>query len=231
MSQPVIHERIGNVADVVLSRPGARNALTPESMDVLAGIFGTIATDPLIGAVVLSGAEDFFCSGLDLKQINPSHPPTEKWMAVHEAIAALEVPLVIGLAGGAINAGAALALAGDVVIAGTRSFLQVKEAEMGTTPPINAAWLAMRYPASAGLQLALTCRRFSGPDLFRLGVALDVVEDADVVGHARALAAQIAAYPKRGAARTKRALRDARGEAHRPFSVIVADARRSRENS
>ena len=229
MSSPVAYERTGDVASVVLSRPEARNALTPESMDVLAELFSAIAADRSIGAVVLSGAEGFFCSGLDLKHIDPNHPPTVKWMAVHEAIARLEVPLVTALVGGAINAGAALALASDLVIVGKSSFLQVKEAQMGTTPPVNAAWLAMRYPTSVGLQLALTCRRFSGNDLFRLGIALEVVADAEIEECARTLGTQLAAYPKRGAGRTKQALRYARGEIARPFSAVVREALQSRD--
>jgi enoyl-CoA hydratase/carnithine racemase len=53
---------------------------------------------------------------------------------------------------------------------------------------------------------------------------LESVADQDVLTKARALAARLASYPGRGAALTKRALRDARGEDIDQFSR-VAEAR------
>lgn len=231
MSAPVLLERDGAVAEVVLNRPARKNALSPELMVALGEVLGDLARDPSVGAVLVRGADGFFCSGLDLKEISTANPPTPLWIAAHSALASIDAPVVAALTGGAINAGAALALACDLLVVGEQAYLQVKEAEMGMTPPVNAAWLAMRYPAAVGLQLALSCRRFPGPELQRLGIALDVVPDDDVVDHARGLAATLAGFPQRGAAKTKRALRDARGETDRPFPAVVEAALASRRAS
>jgi enoyl-CoA hydratase/carnithine racemase len=86
---------------------------------------------------------------------------------------------------------------------------------------MNAAWLALRYPPTVGMQLALSCRRFKGPDLLRMGIALDVVADGGVVEHGRRLAERIAAYPGSASRLTKRILRQTRGEADRLAATLV----------
>lgn len=219
--EPVLLQRNGAVAEVVLNRTARRNALTVETMGELRRVFTDLAYDDA-RAVVLRGADGFFCSGLDVNEIDPSAPSIDVWSAVHHALWNLEIPVVACLEGGAINAGAALALACDLMVAGDSAYIQMREAAMGVAPPMNAAWLAMRFPAAVGMQLALSCRAFKGPDLFRLGIALDVLADDEVLGHARRLAADIASYPLSGGRSAKQMLRLARGEADRFASAVRA---------
>ena len=217
---PVVVKRSGAVVEVVLNRPDRRNALSASSISALSDAFAGLAGSDA-GAVLLRGEQGFFCSGLDLGEVDPSGSVVEAWTEVHCALDQVGLPLIACLEGGAINAGAALALACDLMVAGENSYLQVMEAAMGVTPPVNAAWLALRFPAAVGRQLALSCRRFTGPDLHRMGVALDVVGDDETLGHARRLAERIASYPASAAIRTKRILRQTSGEID-GFSAVVA---------
>ena len=233
--ESVLLQHRGAVAEVIINRPTRRNALTVGVMvalrEVFTGLGGSEAR-----AVVLRGADGFFCSGLDTAEMDPGAPALEMWSSVHYALAAVEIPVVACLQGGAINAGAALALACDLVVAGQSSYIQMMEAAMGVDPPMNAAWLALRHPAGVGMQLALSCRPFRGYDLLRLGIALDVLPDDDVLGHTRELASRIASYPGSGGSSTKGTLRRATGEVHRfaatvdaalaaPDRAVISDAR------
>ncbi|MCU4185251.1 enoyl-CoA hydratase/isomerase family protein [Acidiferrimicrobium sp. IK] len=218
---PVLVERFGAVAEVVLNRPARRNALTATSIASLRDVFSALAVSDA-GAVLLRGAEGFFCSGLDLDEVDPSTLSLPVWGAVHQALSDLEIPVVACLEGGAINAGAALALASDLIVAGEHAYLQMTEAAMGVPMPMNAAWLALRYPPAVGMQLALSCRRFKGPDLRRLGIALDVTADEEVLDHARRLASDIASYPAWAGRSTKQSLRLARGDAGGFASAVAA---------
>lgn len=205
--------RTGSVLDVLLDRPERRNALT---RDLMAGLrdalVGTYDAD--VGAIVVHGAGGFLCSGLDLGE-NGTPDAIERsaqhWFDVHRALAEVDVPVIACLEGGAINAGAALVLGCDLVVAAESGYLQIREAAMGLVPWVNAAWLAVRCSAHVGMQLTLSCRRFYGPELHRLGLALDVVPDNDAPARSAALAAQLAAYPHGGGRRTKEALRAATG--------------------
>lgn len=218
-------------AEIVINRPHRRNALSPASMTALAAAFQEVDSDDDIRAVILRGEEGFFCSGVDLAEMDPSKGPPTEWIKVHRALAALDKPIICALQGGAINAGSALALACDLMVAGENAYVQVKEAEMGMAPPINAAWLALRYPTNVGLQLTLSCRRFAGPDLIRLAIALECVPDADVLGRARALADHLAGFPKNAAAVTKRVLRGSRNDDVDKFNEAVEAAFAAQDNS
>lgn len=213
------------VAEIVLNRPHRRNALDTAAIGELTRVLRTLADRDDVSAVVVRGAAGFFCSGLDLTAIDVADPPLAAWIALHEALAALPVPVIAALAGGAINAGAALVLASDLLVAGDTGYLQVNEAAMGLAAPVNAAWLALRHPQAVAAQLLLSCRRFRGPDLHRLGIALETVPDSDVVGSARRLAARVAAYPG-GAGRLAKAALGGSGTDHeQAFRSAVQSAR------
>ena len=129
-------------------------------------------------------------------------------VAAHLAIFDCPVPVVGALERFAINGGAAFALACDLLVAGETSFIQIGEIRQGMAAPMNLAWLLARYPVSVASQLVLTGRRFNGSDLHRLGVALDVVADAEVKESARALAVDIAEWPSANVRNLKGAIRD-----------------------
>jgi enoyl-CoA hydratase/carnithine racemase len=208
----VLLRRTGDVAEVSLNRPSRRNALSSEAIAELTGVLRSFAgTD--VGAVLLRGEQDFFCAGLDRTEFDTHAAPLEGWIAAHEALAELDAPVVACLLGGAINAGAALVLAADLIVAGEGAYLQIMEAAIGMVPTVNAAWLALRYPASVGLQLALSGRRFPGPELHRLGVAAEVAPDGETLVRAREVAARLAAFPEGAGRRTKRVLAAARAGA------------------
>jgi enoyl-CoA hydratase/carnithine racemase len=78
---------------------------------------------------------------------------------------------------------------------------------MGMTAPMNVGWLALRHGEAVAMQLTLSARRFPGPDLLRLGIALDCVPDERVAEHARELAGTLAGWPPGTLARIKAAHR------------------------
>ena len=210
------------VAAIVLNRPARKNAITGPMMDLLADVFRQVSTRDDVGAVLFHGADGGFCSGLDLGEYNADPPPDwlptslDSLVAAHRAIYDCPVPVVGALERFAINGGAAFALACDLLVAGETAFLQVGEVRQGLAAPMNLAWLLARRPASVAEQLTLTGRRFTGPDLHRLGVALDVLADDGVLDAARVLATEIASYPRAGARAIKattRALYEGAGPA------------------
>lgn len=217
----VLMHRRESIAEVVLNRPARKNALTIELMTTLDEVLREVAVSDA-QVLLLRGADGFFCSGLDTREVDPANSSIPAWFEVHRTLSTLQMPVVACLEGGAINAGAALVLACDLLVAGQNAYLQVMEASMGVTPPMNAAWLGLRYPASVGMQLALSCRPFSGLDLYRMGIALDVVADVETVQHARGLAQRIASYPHSAGRSTKRMLQRARGEVDGVAPVVAA---------
>ena len=200
-------------AEIVLNRPARRNAINGPLGERLADAFRTVAADDGVQAVLLRGAEGAFCSGLDLKGFNADPAPewlprfNAIWRAAHKAIFECPKPIVAALERYAINGGAALALAADLLIAGETAFLQVGEVKMGMAAPYNMAWLRLRHSENVAAKLTITGRRFPGRELADLGVAYEAVADDAVVDAARELAAALAAYPEGALARIKTTLR------------------------
>jgi 2-(1,2-epoxy-1,2-dihydrophenyl)acetyl-CoA isomerase len=198
---PVRTERIGGRLEIVLNRPARRNAVTPALSHALRDAVVAAGDDPDVGCVVLRGAGGTFCSGLDLGDPGaaPGDPAARAaWVAVHQAIHRSPVPMVVALERFAINAGAALALAADLVVAGESAVLQVGEIALGLAAPMCQAWLHLRHAPAVGDRVTLLGDRIAAPELLRLGLVTEVVADDAVVERARALADRIAGHPAEG---------------------------------
>lgn len=202
-----------NWSEVVLNHPDTRNAITGPLGEELACAIKEVDRDTSSRVLLLRGAGGAFCSGLNLKEFNRDPPPAwlsgfqSTWRAVHTALYELRKPVVVGLERFAINGGAALALAADLLIVGEDSFLQVGEVRQGMAAPYNMAWLRLRHSEATIAQLTLTGRRFNGEELFRLGVAYAVPSTADVLAAATELCEELANYPEGGLASIKSTMR------------------------
>ena len=200
-------------AEVVLNRPERRNAISGPLGEGLAEALRAANADDSVQAVLLRGADGAFCSGLDLKAFNAEPPPewlprfNAIWRGAHKALFECGKPIVAALERYAINGGAALALAADLLVVGENAFLQVGEVKMGMAAPYNMAWLRLRHSENVAARLTITGRRFPGTELATLGIAYESVADEAVVERARQLVTELAGYPPGGLARIKAAMR------------------------
>ncbi len=69
-SDPVILERYGRRAELVLNRPDNKNAVTGPLVQLLCKYLMDLSEDPDVGAIIIRGADGCFCAGLDLKQFS-----------------------------------------------------------------------------------------------------------------------------------------------------------------
>ncbi len=203
-ADPVFSTRAGGVAEIVLNRPARRNAVTGPLAERLHAEIVAATEDDDVAVLLLRGAGGAFCSGLDLGEFRADPPPnwmpefSGLWLDVHAALYDCSKPIVAALERFAINAGSALALAADLLVAGEQAFLHVGEVQMGMAAPMNMAWLRLRHPESVAARLAIVGRRYTGVELERMGVASEVVADNEVLTRARELSATIAGYPPSG---------------------------------
>lgn len=206
-------ERRDGFAEVIINRPERRNALVGPLLEELTGTLRTLATDDDVAAIVFRGEGGYFCSGHDLKELQADPPPP--WAGTLAAIfretniALFEFPkpIVGALERFAINAGAALALSCDILIAGESAFLQVGEIQQGAGIANNAAWLRLRAGEAVTARITLYGDRVPSAELHRLGLATEVVADGEVVSRANAIAQRMAGFPRGAPARHKADIR------------------------
>ncbi len=207
-----IFEREG-WAELVLNQPETRNAITGPLGEQLAAAIQTADADPATHLLMLRGADGAFCSGLNLKEFNRDPPPDwlagfqSIWRRTHAALYECSKPIVVALEKYAINGGAALALAADLLIVGDDSYLQVGEVRQGMAAPYNLAWLNLRHSENVIAQLTLTGKRFTGSELHRLGIAYAAPATADTVRVAESLCEELAGYPTDALVTIKRMMR------------------------
>lgn len=202
------------VVEIVLNRPRRRNALTGPLAVELAAAVRQVAADDAVSVVILRGEGGAFCSGLDLKEFGQDPQPDwvaefpGLWRQVHEALFDLPCIVIGALERAAVNGGASLALACDFLVSGEEAFLQVGEIQQGMAAPMNMAWLRLRHSEALAARLTLIGDRLQGPALQSLGLAHEVVPDAEVLEATRSLAGRMAEHDTVGVRRIKASLRN-----------------------
>ncbi|MGE5595024.1 MAG: enoyl-CoA hydratase/isomerase family protein [Hyphomicrobiales bacterium] len=200
-------------AELVLNRPERRNALVGPQLELLTATLETLGADDTLAAIVFRGEGGAFCSGHDLTvlQSEPRPPWAANLAAIFRrtniALFEFPKPIIGALEKCAINAGAALALSCDILIAGETAFLQVGEIQQGAGIANNAAWLRLRVGESAAARIVFYGDRVGAAELRRLGLVAELVPDAGVVARACEVAERLAGFPAGAPARHKAALR------------------------
>ncbi|MDA1299220.1 MAG: enoyl-CoA hydratase/isomerase family protein [Proteobacteria bacterium] len=231
MAEFVQVELTDGVGELVLNRPARRNALIGPLVTELHAGLNELDRSGTCGAIIIRGAEGYFCAGLDLKAFSEDPAPAwratfqDDWASLHSAIYSCSKPVLGALEGFAIAGGSALAFACDFLVAGRGAFLHVAEVERGLAAPINVAWLSIRFTQALALEMAVLGERHYGEDLYRLGIATRVEDDDRVLEVTRALARRLAGFDAGAVQGLKRALR--RSTSTENFDQVLARVRQS----
>ncbi|MGW2826445.1 enoyl-CoA hydratase/isomerase family protein [Streptomyces sp. NPDC001443] len=144
MEPQLLHRVTESVATVVIHHPAKRNAMTAAMWRALPPLLDTLAADPDVRALVLTGEGDTFCAGADISTLKGS-PAEAQGLAVlaEEALAAFPKPTLAAVRGHCVGGGSQLAAACDLRFA-------EEDALFGVTP----AKLGIVYPSSSTRRLA-----------------------------------------------------------------------------
>lgn len=191
-------DKRGHVLIVTLNRPKVRNALSPEMLALMRQAWDQVDTDPDIRVCVLTGAGGAFCSGMDLKAMNASHPgagdiPASALEPLLKG-RRLTKPLIAAVEGPAIAGGTEILQATDIRVAGESARFGVSEARWGLFPlGGSAVRLVRQVPYTVAADLLLTGRHIKAPEALRIGLIGYVVPDGEALAKALEIADVIAA--------------------------------------
>ena len=213
---PLLVEIVDGVCCLTLNRPDKLNAFNDALGAALQQALDTCAADSSIRAVLLTGAGRAFCAGQDLGDRDPS-TMTEApdlgatlertYNPIVRRIRALEKPVICAVNGVAAGAGANLALACDIVIAGKSArFIQVFS-KIGLIPDSGGTWMLPRLIGEARAKaLSMTAEPLAAETAAAWGLIWRTVEDEALIEEAMALAKGLAVGPTLGYGLTKRAI-------------------------
>jgi enoyl-CoA hydratase/carnithine racemase len=182
-----------------LSRPEARNALSPEVMAELAAVVEAGDADPEVRCIVIAGSDEVFASGADIGALRDRtfqesliHPSAGFW----RRLAACRTPIVAAVSGWALGGGCELALVCDMIVASETAVFGQPEITLGIIPGGGGTQRLTRLVGKQrAMDLVLTGRRFDAAEAERIGLVNEVCNKREWMERALELAHRVATRP------------------------------------
>jgi len=193
-----------------LDRPAVRNALDTATLDALLAVLGELAADPELAVLVVSTTDPIaLCAGADVGEALDHAGGVarmERFAALYAALTELPAPTIAVCVGNVVGAGAELAAACDLRVAGDNLELAWAGARLGV--PVGPARLVPLVGLARAKELILTGRVVGAEEAARIGLAERVAPAAEAEAAALDLAGLLASRPPEGLRRLKAMFRD-----------------------
>jgi 2-(1,2-epoxy-1,2-dihydrophenyl)acetyl-CoA isomerase len=212
---PVLVDIRAGYRILTLNRPQRLNAFTDAVHRALRAAIEAAEADPECRALLLTGAGRAFCAGQDLNdrlaapgalgvQTNTLE---EHYNPLIRKLRALPFPVVAAVNGIAAGAGANVALACDIVLAGRSARFLQAFAKIGLIPDSGGTWALPRLVGMARARgLTLLAEPIPAEQAEAWGLIWKCVDDAALMDEAEKMCAGFAAAPATSLALIKRAL-------------------------
>ncbi len=189
------------IRTVTLNRPDRRNALTTEMQNELIATLDDAAASDSIRLLILTGAGDAFCAGLDLSALQTmadksafEHADDAHRIArMFRTLFELPIPTIAQVNGHAMAGGTGLATLCDFTFATPATKFGYTETKIGFVPAIVSAFLLLQLGDKRARDLLLTGRLFSAEEAHALGLVTEIVLPEELATRVQALAATLLA--------------------------------------
>ena len=203
----VLYERSGAAAVLTINRPERRNAVDPETADLLLEGYSAFIDDDDATVLVLTGDEKAFCAGADLKSVTDAVTDenlAKQWLADRPAgplgftRLTSPKPTIAAISGYALAGGLELALWCDLRVGSETSKLGFPERRWGV-PLIDGG--TQRLPRivgmGRGLDLILSGRIVEADEALAMGLLTEVVPPGQHLERALEMAEGLASFPQK----------------------------------
>jgi enoyl-CoA hydratase/carnithine racemase len=218
-SDRILLERHGRVLKAINNDPKTLNALSWDFYDGFRQAVEEAGADPSVGAIVLTGAGGFFCSGGNvrgLKERSQADYATRRSSVdkLHDMILAMRAcpkPIIAAVDGGAAGAGASIMAACDLIVAARDAYVSVAYIRIGLTPDGGStAFFGAALPRQLVSEMVFTGDRIPVERLHAAGLVNRLTDPGGALPAAMEWAAEIAAKPSRAIANGKKLIEAAR---------------------
>ena len=195
MADEVLTEVADATLIITLNRPQARNAVDRATAEQLSAALDRLDEDGDLRAGILTGAQNTFCAGMDLKAFVKGESPVIEgrgFAGLTEAPPAK--PLIAAVEGYALAGGCEVALACDLIVAARGARFGIPEVKRGLVAAGGGlVRLPRRIPSAIAMELALTGDAIDAERAERLGLVNRVCDDGQAIDVATELAGAITA--------------------------------------
>ncbi len=186
------------IALVTIDNPSALNALNQPTLAQLDGIFDSLAANPEVkGVIITGGGEKSFVAGADITEFNQLNGKTAvEFMArgqrIFDKIEAFNRPVIAAVNGFALGGGNELAMSCDIRIAAENAVFGQPEASLGLIPGYGGT---QRLPRLIGpgkaKEIIFADERIPAQEALRVGLVQRVVPKGQAVEEAKKLLKKI----------------------------------------
>jgi enoyl-CoA hydratase/carnithine racemase len=206
----------GHVATILLNRPTKKNAFTLAMIDKWAAAVREAEADTAVRVLVLTGAGDAFCSGVDLDDFkggearNPCEERellTRRVHTVAYAMDALSKPAIAAVNGVAVGAGMDMSLMCDIRLAAQSARFCEGYVRVGLVPGDGGCYYLPRIIGRAhALNMLWTGDFIDAKKALAIGLVSDVYPDGELRDATQNLAEKIASRAPLAVQTIKRAV-------------------------
>lgn len=197
--QYILFEQTGPVGKIILNRPEMRNAITTAMAEEVNTALAAAEKDESIRVVVLTGAGESFCSGLDLQEyyattaFNLRKFVDALYRDMTDILYRLGKPVIAAMNGPTIGAGNSFAFACDMIIASDIARIVYSEIDRALIPALHTVILPRLIGKYKAMEFLLTGDAIDIREAERLGMVNKVVPAAVFEEEVMKVAHQLAA--------------------------------------
>lgn len=207
----ILTDRHGPVRILTLNRPDVRNALSTDLRRALESELARADAEQDVRAVVLTGAGDAFCAGLDLRELETiadrsaaeNRSDSRAFADLLLRMVTLSKPLVAAVNGPAVAGGAGLVTACDLAVMDREARIGYSEARIGFVAAVVSVLLVRQIGEKHARDLLLSARLVSAEEAVAMGLVNDVVAPGQALASAVDRAAALARNAPSSLAMTK----------------------------
>jgi len=203
---------------LTLSNPTAKNALHPDMYAATIEALSTAERDPTVRVVILTGENRFFCSGGNLNRLLENRAKEKAVQAQSidqlngwiDALRGCTKPIIAAVDGAAAGAGFSLALACDLIVAGSSAKFLMAYVKVGLTPDGGGTWFLTRaLPRQLATEILIEGKPVSAERLHQVGIVNKIVPDGTALEAAIAWADELTELSPHAMERIKTLVADA----------------------
>jgi len=222
-AEHLLVEKTGHTLVCRFNRPEAKNAFSPNMLARMAEAWERADADDDIRVVVLTGTDDVFCAGADLKAMMSAPDPGDDYAKRYKEDSSLAwrallrhyrltKPLIAAVEGPAIAGGTEILQATDIRVAGDTATFGVAEVRRGLFP-LGGSTVRLRrqIPYTVAAEMLLTGKTISAQEALDIGLIGHVVPAGGALTKAMEIAEQISANGPLAVKAVLRSLRETEG--------------------
>jgi 2-(1,2-epoxy-1,2-dihydrophenyl)acetyl-CoA isomerase len=204
-AQPILLDIADGVATITFNRPQAKNSLDVEALSALLTALGTCEDRVDVGAVVLTGAGDAFCAGVNLKGYSLENREELRagfrevamwWHQMLHRIVRIPKPVLAAVNGIAVGGGLGIVLASDIAVCNVNAKFFASWMANGVANDGGSSYTLSKIVGfRRAMELMLTNRTLTAKEAVEWQICNRMYSNDEFAGNVAKIARQLADGP------------------------------------